>query len=320
VKNMKYRARRRIRFTKDFYKAVDNGNIKLVKEMLNSTIVEKAVLLNNPASYDHLCQTPLHRAAVIESADVIQLLLEEGSFPNVQTVSGNTPLHLASEAGRTEACSVLISHGARVSHRRSTDGKRPLDVANDDNTQRILRGSTELAGIGSGMAHKGGQRHSVKNPLYASRNYHSELGGKQRTIAEWVEVERHQAIVCSCLSRTVWERKYMVCSVEGKMTLFGTSVNEDVSETRQTVRDTLVVYRNNIRKRGLIPGNKIVVQVNPLMGFNSQRKFTMQLIIEDIHKVQEQCVISFSKKNSLDACLGVVEEAINIYEKMSQNS
>ena len=310
VKNMKYHAQRRIKYTKEFYQAVGSGNLKLTKEMLNRTIVEKAILLNNPASSDPKCETPLHCAAMSKSSDVVHFLLEAGAFPNVTNVSGETPLHLAAKAGRTDICNVLISHGAQVHCRRAGDNMRPVDIAHDKNTMRVLKGTTELAGIGQGMTHKAG-RHSVKNPLYASEGYqaHRSSSGKIETVAEWVEVERHETILCSCWSRAVWERKYMVCEVGGKMILYDTVMSADSSDTRRSVSNSSTVYRND---GYLIRGNKTVVQVNPLQSFSTQRNSTLQLILEDSNQVQEQRVISFESALSMDACLRVVERAITM--------
>ena len=65
--------------------------------------------------YRHaLNETPLHIAAANSSANMLRLLLEEGADPDVADMRGMSALHHSSVAGRSEAVSLLLDHGANV--------------------------------------------------------------------------------------------------------------------------------------------------------------------------------------------------------------
>jgi FOG: Ankyrin repeat len=48
--------------------------------------------------------------------DIATTLLEYNAKPNAESKAGFTPLHLSAQEGHTDMSSLLIEHGATVSH------------------------------------------------------------------------------------------------------------------------------------------------------------------------------------------------------------
>ncbi len=59
--------------------------------------------------------TPLHRAAIVDAADVTEILLAHGAEVNVHGPLGVTPLILAASNGSRRTAEVLLNHGADIS-------------------------------------------------------------------------------------------------------------------------------------------------------------------------------------------------------------
>ena len=72
--------------------------------------------------------TPLHFASM-RCPDVTRLLLEYGADPNVETVSGKTPLTLAAGSGQDKNIKLLADAGAIVDHKVSMAGRTALHHA-----------------------------------------------------------------------------------------------------------------------------------------------------------------------------------------------
>jgi hypothetical protein len=75
-------------------------------------------------------QTPLHLAALAQSAETLELLLHRGANPNDTDASGRTPLHSAIVKGSRscECVRLLVELGADVNHADSY-GYTPLHIA-----------------------------------------------------------------------------------------------------------------------------------------------------------------------------------------------
>jgi ankyrin repeat protein len=56
-------------------------------------------------------QTPLHVASQAGPLDIARMLIEHGAEVSAQDKIGQTPLHLASQAGRLEIARMLIESG-----------------------------------------------------------------------------------------------------------------------------------------------------------------------------------------------------------------
>lgn len=76
-------------------------------------------------------RTPLHMVVLDREGIAAKLLLEAGANPNTKDVGGWTPMHLAAyNAYQTNACAILLQHGARLDITNRA-GKTPLDLAKD---------------------------------------------------------------------------------------------------------------------------------------------------------------------------------------------
>lgn len=75
-------------------------------------------------------QTPLHLAALAQSAETLEMILHRGGDPNSMDVGGRTPLHSAIVKGSRscECVRLLVEHGADV-NKADTYGYTPLHIA-----------------------------------------------------------------------------------------------------------------------------------------------------------------------------------------------
>ncbi|XP_019636860.1 PREDICTED: death-associated protein kinase 1-like [Branchiostoma belcheri] len=80
--------------------------------------------------------TPLHEAALGGHTGTCELLIRHGA--DVTARNEYTPLHLAAFCGHTGTCALLIRHGADVTA-RTEDGRTPSEVAEDQETLRVLK-------------------------------------------------------------------------------------------------------------------------------------------------------------------------------------
>jgi ankyrin repeat protein/N-acetylneuraminic acid mutarotase len=93
--------------SKDIHRAVQEGNLSLVKEIIE----------NQPESLfmkDSNGLTALHSASLLGQIEIMALLLDKGVDVNIISSNGETPLHSASSAGKKEAAAWLIEKGAEV--------------------------------------------------------------------------------------------------------------------------------------------------------------------------------------------------------------
>lgn len=309
VKSMKFRARRRIKFTADFHATVEKGLVKDAQKMLQSTIVEKSHLLNTAPPSDPQGRTPLHRAALLNSPEMLIMLMEEGCFPCAEASNGDTALHIAAEAGRAQNCSILLDHGVRQFNKRSVDGKSANDLALDEETKSVLRSTTDLSGIGKVMKHKK-NRHSVKNPLHANRSYSIEKMATQSGLSEWIEVQSFErSRLCPCFPRSRWTQKFMQCDGLGKMVLMDARQDKSM---RMTVSGTETVYMNKVNVQATTSSRVLerppcVLQVTKGNKFTSRTKqFTLQLLVEDKDHNQSFLLLAFPCQNVQELCMEVV--------------
>ncbi|KAF8542096.1 ankyrin repeat-containing domain protein [Trichophaea hybrida] len=91
------------------------------------------LLLGHKASArirDRRQQLPLHRAAAVGSAPLVNTLLDAGSPINAQDVDGFTALHHAVAEGHGDAAVMLLKRGAD-SGAKDREGKLPIEMAPD---------------------------------------------------------------------------------------------------------------------------------------------------------------------------------------------
>jgi uncharacterized protein len=85
--------------------------------------------------------TPLHSAAAGGSAEIVHLLLEAGSDPNVRQNGGFTALHAAAQNGDAAMARDLVDHGAEIAA-TTEDGQTALAIAEEqghDEVATLLR-------------------------------------------------------------------------------------------------------------------------------------------------------------------------------------
>lgn len=59
-------------------------------------------------------ETPLHLATRANQTDIIRVLLRHGGDANAQAREQTTPLHIASRIGNTDIVALLLQHGGKV--------------------------------------------------------------------------------------------------------------------------------------------------------------------------------------------------------------
>ena len=91
-------------------------------------------------------QTPLHLAAERGHGEVVQVLLENGSEPDMVDASGKTPLHMAALDGHHLVVELLLQSGANP-NATEEDGKTPLHFAAEKGhtgvVKRLLENGSE---------------------------------------------------------------------------------------------------------------------------------------------------------------------------------
>ena len=93
--------------SKEFFSAVEEGNIKKVASLLGAGI--------EPNSKDKYDNTALHYASKKGHSEIVKLLLEKGANVNAQDNDiGYTVLHRASMAGHLEVAKLLLDKGANI--------------------------------------------------------------------------------------------------------------------------------------------------------------------------------------------------------------
>ena len=93
-----------------------------VMEQLEERFTERIAVNNNK-----LDSTPLHLACFREHVEVAELLLQNGSDPNIQDSCGLTPFHLACMRGNLTLVTLLETHSADPCI-KSVDDETPLQV------------------------------------------------------------------------------------------------------------------------------------------------------------------------------------------------
>jgi ankyrin repeat protein len=153
--------------TADFFKAVKDGKIDKVKEMISndktlvnaidssSGINETALgivtfsgkkeltelLIKNGANVnfqDAFGVAPLHGAARTNQLEVIKILLENKADVNLPTTTGKeTPLHYAARYNNADVVKLLLDKGANK-NALDASGVSPLEAAKKENADNVI--------------------------------------------------------------------------------------------------------------------------------------------------------------------------------------
>lgn len=82
---------------------------------------------------------PLHVAALVDSAWLIDILIDSKATVNQKDNSGFTPLMVAALNGKTDAARVLLSKGADPNMKRPSSGQTALHVAMNSGSRKVVR-------------------------------------------------------------------------------------------------------------------------------------------------------------------------------------
>ncbi|MDE0217992.1 MAG: ankyrin repeat domain-containing protein [Spirochaetaceae bacterium] len=120
----------------------------------------------NVESQDDGGRTPLHRAAVSGSPEIIGALLETGTSVDPVDTEGRTPLHLAAAMllDRPANVSVLVNAGA-ATHVRDESGETPLHVAAKSAT------IVEISALVAAGAPANARNNSGETPLHVAARH-----------------------------------------------------------------------------------------------------------------------------------------------------
>lgn len=113
--------------------AADNGHAEAVNFLMDYPGI-------NPNLQDEMGYTALHDAIGTEDQGVVDAILGHPAVAvnvNLPTVSGDTPLHFAAEAGMLDTIVALRRRGADVAT-RNNDDETPADVAVNANVRRLI--------------------------------------------------------------------------------------------------------------------------------------------------------------------------------------
>ena len=85
------------------------GNTEEVRRLLSGGMLDGNGVGFDPWKWK---MTPLHMAALHGHLDVVKILLDVGTEPNMADVFGQTPLYLARHSGHKEVVKILLDGGA----------------------------------------------------------------------------------------------------------------------------------------------------------------------------------------------------------------
>lgn len=95
--------------------------------------------INSFDEEDRFCPTPLHKAIVYNTPEVVELLIIKGSNINAANKSfGDTPLHTATRDGKEKIISLLIEKGADINAANIMFGDTPLHEAINIRNKQIV--------------------------------------------------------------------------------------------------------------------------------------------------------------------------------------
>lgn len=143
-------------------------NVRAILNSLGTPANRKAVLNTNSDG----SQLPLHAAALRGNGEMVRLLLDKGADANVRNISNETPLHYAARYGPSFTSGnarILVEEGGADIDAEDLDGKKPLDIARDEENSSVERYLEELLKEREGRGLKGRFRRMIDNQRFESR-------------------------------------------------------------------------------------------------------------------------------------------------------
>ena len=101
--------------------AVGSQDVQIVRLLLEEYHADP----NKPSS---IYESPLLKAAIFKSSEIVEMLLSNGADPNGLNPFWETPLHKAVEAGNLDNAELLLTHNAHPAI-ESKKGSTPFDLA-----------------------------------------------------------------------------------------------------------------------------------------------------------------------------------------------
>lgn len=115
-------------FCDPIFYAVQNGDLEMVKTLLNDNPDLVSSKDNDNINYSIKGYTPLHLAAERGYNDIVELLLSKGANVNAKDNITMTPLHRAAIEGHYSTVELLLSKGANI-NAKTRSGYTPLHFA-----------------------------------------------------------------------------------------------------------------------------------------------------------------------------------------------
>ncbi|XP_038105340.1 uncharacterized protein LOC6053726 [Culex quinquefasciatus] len=144
--------------------------LQMEEEYAGSAITRILNELDNERILESFRFSPLHRAAMKGSTQVVSFLLEGGASINDATKLGETPLFLACAAGHLEVVQTLLQLGANV-NTATVESLTPLHVATQNGHAHVVRA---LLNVNATNLHDCSERGEA--PLHSAiANGHTEI-------------------------------------------------------------------------------------------------------------------------------------------------
>ena len=120
------------------HQAAKQGLVDILDMLINAGLEINS--LKKRRKRDRLSYAPIHLAAEVGHAEVVQKLIGLGADINKKNNSGDTPLHIAAKSKNPEIIRVLLENGATSSlDVTNKDGLKPLDTAVFFGQPQVLR-------------------------------------------------------------------------------------------------------------------------------------------------------------------------------------
>ena len=175
------------------------GHLTLVDRILKGLEEKQRIEQVNAQDEDH--QTPLHRATLTSSNEMIKLLIRNGAIVNAKTIWGYLPLHFAAQNGRIDIAETLIRKGASVDT-KNTHGISPK--------KRAL------------------QRNQVEMAHFLAKN-----SAKNTSLIQATHPEMHDLL---CAEALLYQNQTRSAAALYEKIFIRSEVTQDISLTIQTLR------------------------------------------------------------------------------------
>ena len=101
-------------------------------------LLEKDPTLLNKIVNTELGDYPIHMASKRQDSDIVQMLLQKGSYVTLKNKEGFSPIHLAAREGNLETIKMLIDRQSNVVKDKTKNGQTPLHIGIECNKLRVV--------------------------------------------------------------------------------------------------------------------------------------------------------------------------------------